>query len=78
MTGNRARLRSLLGSGKAWATFWLVVAALTQALIWPAETIWAESIRFLNAISVEALVLACLAAFQASLSMRKSDPDDPL
>lgn len=72
------RLRSLLGSGRAWAKFWLTVAALHALLMWPAETVWAHSLRFLNAISVDALVLGCLAAFQASLGMRKSDPEDPL
>lgn len=72
------RLRRALASGKTWAAFWLVIAGLTQLLIIPAETVWADSIKFLNAISVEALVLACLGGFQASLGMRKADPEDPL
>lgn len=72
------QLRRLLGSGKVWAAFWLTAAALHLLLIWPAETIWAHSFRFVNAVSVEALVLGCLAAFQASMGMRKADPDDPL
>lgn len=75
---HRSRLNRLLGSGKVWATLWLTLAGLHLALIWPAETVWAHSFRFVNAVSVEALVLGCLAAFQSSLGMRKADPADPL
>lgn len=74
----RERLRNLIGSGRAWARFWVVVAALHVPLIIPAETIWVHNLRFLNAVSVEAPILGCLAALQASLGMRKSDPEDPL
>lgn len=74
----RQRLRDLIGSGKAWATLWLTLAAIHASLIFPAVTIWSHSIRFLNSISVDALVLGCLAAFQSSLGMRKADPRDPL
>lgn len=74
----RERLRNLIGSGKAWATLWLTLAGLHLLLFWPAETIWAHSFQFVNAVSVEALVLGCLAAFQSSLGMRKADPKDPL
>jgi hypothetical protein len=72
------RIGELLGSGRAWATLWLSVAGLHALLFWPSQTVWSHSIRFLNFISVDALVLGCLAAFQSSLGMRKADPEDPL
>lgn len=71
-------IQRLLASGRVWAAFWLIAAAAHCLLFYPAETWWAHSFRFVNAVSVEALVLGCLAAFQASLGMRKADPDDPL
>lgn len=43
-----------------------------------ALTIWKRSLEYLIFISVMALVLASAAAFQSSLGMRKTDPDDPL
>lgn len=78
MATTNSRFAALLGSGRAWATFWLTVAGLHALLFWPAETVWYHSLRFLNAISVDALVLGALAAFQSSLAMRKTDPEDPL
>jgi hypothetical protein len=43
-----------------------------------ALTVWKTSLEYLIFISVMALVLACAAALQSSLGMRKTDPDDPL
>lgn len=68
-----------LGNGKAWAWFWLAVSGqfllhIPLVLFTPIG----QSLRYLNTISVLALVLAGMAAFQSSLGMRKSDPDDPL
>lgn len=75
----RGELKSWVGSGRAWEWFWLVLAG--QFLLHVPLVLWTplgQSLRYLNTISVLALVLACLAAFQGSLSMRKADPEDPL
>ena len=37
-----------------------------------------DSVRAVNMMSIEALMLACGAGFQATLGMRKADPEDPL
>ncbi len=67
-----------LGDGKFWSPFWLAWLAIWIANIPFALTVWKTSLEYLIFISVMALVLTCLAAFQASLGMRKSDPTDPL
>ena len=68
----------MLGSGRFWMTFWAIVLAVM--ILWGVATFiwWSTSVRNLNALSIVALWLACGAGFQATLSMRKSDPDDPL
>lgn len=68
----------MLGSGRFWMIFWAVT--LLVMILWGAATFvwWSTSVRNLNALSIAALWLACGAGFQATLSMRKSDPDDPL
>jgi hypothetical protein len=68
----------VLGSGKFWMGFWTVV--LVVMILWGAATFiwWSTSVRNLNALSIVALWLACGAGFQATLSMRKADPDDDL
>lgn len=74
-----SRVGSLLGNGRAWAWFWALMAG--QFALHIPLVLWTplgDSLRYLNTISVLALVLSCMAAFQASLGMRKSDPDDPL
>lgn len=72
-------MRGLLGSGRFWAAFW---AAWTIAWICMIPitllTGLAGSLPYLTFLSVMALVLGCAAAFQASLGMRKADPEDPL
>jgi hypothetical protein len=73
-----SRLRRLAGSGKFWSRFWLFWMAVWIGNIPPALTVWKNSLEYLIFISVMALVLACAAAFQSSLGMRKVDPDDPL
>ncbi len=67
-----------LGDGKFWSRFWLAWMAIWLANIPLALTVWKTSLEYLIFISVMALVLACAAAFQSSLGMRKTDPDDPL
>lgn len=71
-------IRHILGSGRFWMTFW--AASLAAVLAWGAVTfVWLlDSVRNLNALSIVALWLACGAGFQATLSMRKADPEDPL
>lgn len=72
------RAHRVFGSGRFWMWFWAAVllfmagwAALTVAL-------WMDSVRNLNALSLAAVLLAPAAGFQATLGMRKADPDDPL
>lgn len=69
--------RSLASSGRFWSYFWALGVLLSLATIWPAITIWAHSFVYVNAVSAIALALACASAWQASMSMRKADPDDP-
>lgn len=81
MAGREGRgvLKGWLGSGRFWMFFWLAVSgqfALHVPLV--LLTPVGESVRYLNTISVLALVLAGLAGFQASLGMRKADDDDDL
>jgi hypothetical protein len=71
-------LRRHLGDGRFWQRFWLAWAGIWACNIPFAVTVWKRSLEYLIFISVMALVLACLAAFQASLGMRKTDPTDPL
>lgn len=71
-------LQRHLGDGRFWSRFWLAWAGVWFANLPFAVTILKRSLEYLIFISVMALVLACLAAFQASLGMRKTDPDDPL
>ena len=58
--------------------FWLVALAVMST--WGIATFlwWMNSVRNLNALSIAALLLACGGGFQATLSMRKVDPNDPL
>lgn len=67
-----------LGSGRFWMLFWLVVGAAMVA--WGVATFvwWTDSVRNLNAMTVVGLWIATAAGFQATLSMRKVDPEDPL
>ncbi len=72
------RIRGLFGSGKAWMAFWTAVFA--AMVVWGGLTFafWMDSVRNLNALSIVAVWLAAAGGFQATLAMRKSDPDDPL
>jgi hypothetical protein len=72
------RPRQLVGSGKAWMCLWL--AFFAAMLVWGTLTFafWLDSVRNLNAISVVTVWAAAAAGIQATLSMRKSDPKDPL
>jgi uncharacterized protein YhhL (DUF1145 family) len=58
--------------------FWSGVAVL--AMVWGVATFvfWMDSVRNLNAISVITMWLSFMAGFQATLGMRKADPEDPL
>lgn len=71
-------MKQLIGSGKFWTRFWLVWILVWLGNLPFAMTIWKRSLEYLIFISVMALVLACCAALQSSLGMRKADPDDPL
>jgi len=72
------RFRALLGNGLFWQRFWLAWIAVWLANIPFALTIWRESLGYLIFLSVAALILSSAAAFQGSLGMRKTDPEDPL
>lgn len=65
-----------LRDGRFWMKFWVTVVALV--LIWGVLTFlfWMDSVRNLNAMSIVALWLAACAGVQATLSMRKADPED--
>lgn len=57
---------------------WLWSVILVAMLVWGLLTFffWFDSVRNVNALSVVANWLACAAGFQATLGMRKADPDD--
>jgi hypothetical protein len=63
-------------NGKFWMGFWGSISAVV--VVWGVLTVmfWLDSVRNLNLMSVAALVLAGAAGFQATLGMRKADPDD--
>ena len=68
----------MLGSGRFWMWFWTgwVAFVFVQSIV---IAIWfLDSVRAVNMMSIEALMLACGAGFQATLGMRKADPKDPL
>lgn len=63
-------------SSRLWMWVWLVVAAgvLVQSVL--VLLFWLDSIRAVNTMSVEALILAVTGGLQATLAMRKADPKD--
>lgn len=71
-------LRKAVGNGRVWLKVWLTAAA--ALVIWGLLTFafWMDSVENLNAMTVVGLWIAVGACIQASLSMRKADPDDPL
>lgn len=71
-------MRALFGSGRFWMWFWAGVTAVMA--VWATLTVlfWLDSVRNLNALSVAAVLLAPAAGFQATLGMRKADPEDPM
>jgi hypothetical protein len=68
----------MFGSGRFWMAFWL--GALAVLVVWGGLTfmLWLDSVRNLNVMTVIGLWIACGAGVQATLAMRKSDPQDPL
>ena len=64
-------------SSRFWMWVWIVAAVLVLIQSALTVTFWLDSIRAVNTMSVEALVLAVTAGLQATLTMRKADPDDP-
>jgi len=74
----RSRVGKTLGDGRFWTWFWSIVAVTT--LVWGTTTFlfWMDSVRNLNAISVVTMWVSFMAGFQATLGMRKADPEDPL
>lgn len=71
-------LGEAFASGRFWMVFWAGVVAVMS--VWGLCTVlfWMDSVRNLNALSIAAVLLAPAAGFQATLGMRKADPDDPL
>jgi HK97 family phage prohead protease len=69
---------SVLASGRFWMFVWLGIFAVV--LIWGVVTalFLMDSTRNLNALSIAALIVACAAGVQTTLTMRKADPDDRL
>jgi hypothetical protein len=63
-------------SGQFWMWLWCCVFGVM--VVWGACTVlfWMDSTRNINALSVAANILAPMAGFQASLSMRKADRND--
>jgi uncharacterized membrane protein YeiB len=72
------RARDLFGSGRFWMAFWLGVLTVMTAWAVLTALFWLDSVRNLNALSIAAVLLAPAAGFQATLGMRKADPEDPL
>jgi hypothetical protein len=68
---------SWVRSSRFWMYVWLVAAVLVLVQSGLTITFWLDSIRAVNMMSVEALILAVTAGLQATLTMRKADPDDP-
>jgi len=74
-------IRRLVASGRFWMWFWTAVLAVMAVMaVWAGLTVvfWMDSVRNLNLLSVAAVLLAPAAGFQATLGMRKADPEDPL
>lgn len=71
-------MNQVLGSGAFWMKFWLVVLAIN--VVWTfVSVVWLlDSVRNLTLLSLEALLVACGAGFQATLGMRMADSRDPL
>ena len=68
-----------MADGRFWMFFWLFWLAANA--VWGFVTMLTplrSSTVNLNALSIEALILACGGGFQASLGMRKADESDPL
>lgn len=78
MNRRQTRASNWFGSGVFWMWFWSVVAVIMTA--WGVWTFLflLDSVRNLNAISVVTAWLSFMAGFQATLGMRKADPEDPL
>ena len=64
-------------SSRVWMWVWVAVAVgvIVQGTL--VVMFWLDSVRAVNTMSVEALVLCVLAGLQTTLTMRKADPDDP-
>jgi hypothetical protein len=67
---------SFIHSGRFWMFFWVAIICATA--IWGILTmlLWRNSVANLNALSIAALLLACGAGIQSSLTMRKADDKD--
>lgn len=78
MNNAQSRTGRWFGSGVFWMWFWTGVAIIM--VTWGVLTFFflLDSVRNLNAISVITAWLSFMAGFQATLGMRKADPDDPL
>ena len=69
-------LRQRASDGQFWVKFWLVNLAFV--LCWGVATMVFKWFNTTNVVllSIYALVLGCGAGLQASLGMRKADPED--
>jgi hypothetical protein len=68
----------LIASGRFWMFVWLGVFGVV--IVWSALTVafWMDSVANLNALSLAAVLLACAAGVQTTLTMRKADDKDSL
>jgi hypothetical protein len=67
-----------MGNGRFWLIFWLVITGVVA--VWAVLTVifWRNSVTNISVMSAVALLLAPAGGLQAALTMRKTDPEDPL
>ena len=68
----------MFASGKFWMWFWAAVLLFVGAQSVVVGVWFLDSVKAINLMSIEALLLSTGAGFQATLGMRKADPDDSL
>ena len=66
----------LARSGSFWLLVW--ASAFSVSFVWGVLTVlfWLDSTRNLNLMTIWGLFLAAAAGVQATLTMRKADPED--
>lgn len=68
----------MLSDGRFWMWVWGVACGAVAAQGAAVILFWLDSVRAVNIMSVEALLLAVAAGFQSTLAMRKADREDSL